>query len=160
VQSGFTPGQDSGQFEVPDLDATMSVSICFEDTFAGLVRKSVGPDTSFLVNITNDGWFGEAGAQWQHAAAALFRSVETGLPLVRCANTGLTCWYDAHGRRRDSLADPRGSIYGPGFLTFNLPFLSRDAMPPPTFFRQHGDCFGLGCVAFAGLALLLSRFRA
>ena len=49
-----------------------------------LAREAADDDTDFLVNLTNDGWFGESAAQWQHAAAALFRAVENGLPLIRC----------------------------------------------------------------------------
>ena len=50
------------------------------------------------VNLTNNGWFGEGSAQWQHAAGAVFRTVENGVLLIRCSNNGLTCWMDAHGR--------------------------------------------------------------
>ena len=73
------------------------------------------------MNLTNDGWFGESAEQWQHAAAAIFRAVENGLPLVRCANNGLTCWVDANGRLRQILHDPNGKVYGAGFMTANLP---------------------------------------
>ena len=59
--------------------------ICFEDMFPFLARESADDDTDFLVNLTNNGWFGESAAQWQHAAGALFRAVENGLPLIRCS---------------------------------------------------------------------------
>ena len=91
--------------------------ICFEDIFPHLGREASDDDTDFLVNITNDGWFGEGAAQWQHAASAVFRAVENGLPLVRCSNNGLTCWVDAHGRLRQLFRDAHGTIYGPGYLT-------------------------------------------
>ena len=69
--------------------------ICFEDIFPHLAREYAEDDTDFLVNLTNNGWFGEGAAQWQHAAGALFRAVENGLPLIRCSNNGLTCWVDS-----------------------------------------------------------------
>ena len=73
-------------------------------------RKSVEPETDFLVNITNDGWFGEGSAQLQQAAGATFRTVENGVPLIRCANTGMTCWIDAHGRWVRRLALRKGIL--------------------------------------------------
>jgi apolipoprotein N-acyltransferase len=134
-----------------------SVLICFEDTFPHLARKSVEPDTDFLVNITNDGWFGEGAAQWQQAAAATFRTVENGVPLVRTANTGLTCWMDANGRWRQLFADENGNVYREGFMTVTIPLpAGRHAQ---TFYNRHGDWFGWGCtiVAVAGVALRWRR---
>ncbi|PYJ61568.1 MAG: hypothetical protein DME24_06155 [Verrucomicrobia bacterium] len=78
----------------------LCVLICFEDVIPGLARESSGDDIDFMLNLTNDGWFGESAAQWQQAANAVFRAVENGLPLVRCTNNGLTCWIDSRGARR------------------------------------------------------------
>ena len=64
--------------------ARFAVSICFEDCFPHEVREHVDEDTDFILNLTNDGWFGESVVQWQHAVTALFRAVENGVPLVRC----------------------------------------------------------------------------
>ncbi len=82
IQGGFTPGSKPIQFNLQGLDVQTSVLICFEDVFPQLARSDVTPQTDFLVNITNDGWFGEANAQWQHAATSVFRAVENNLPLV------------------------------------------------------------------------------
>ena len=133
-----------------------SVLICFEDVFPHLARKSVEPDTDFLVNITNDGWFGEGAAQWQQAAAATFRTIENGVPLIRCANTGITCWMDANGRWRQIFTDKTGSVYGVGFMIGTVPL---PAKHPPTFYNQHGDVFGWACVALTGLTFILKRLR-
>jgi apolipoprotein N-acyltransferase len=122
--------------------------ICYEDTFPQLGRESAGDDTDFLVNLTNDGWFGEGAAQWQQAACATFRAVENGLPLVRCANTGLTCWVDEAGRIREIFSDKTGSVYGAGFVTMAIPITENRT---PTFYHQHGDWFGWGCVGFSAL---------
>jgi apolipoprotein N-acyltransferase len=153
IEGGFTPGTHSVQFALPDLGVQTSVLICFEDTFPQLARTDVRPETSFLVNITNDGWFDEGPAQWQHAVTALFRTVENRLPLVRCSNNGLTCWMDAQGRMRDVFRDSRGTIYGPGYLLAEIP-LAAGREHPVTFYTRHGDWFGWGCVGIAGIWLI------
>jgi apolipoprotein N-acyltransferase len=127
--------------------------------FPHVARKSVQADTDFLVNITNDGWFGEGSAQWQQAASAAFRAVENGLPLVRCANTGLTCWFDAHGRMREIFANATGSVYAAGFMTANIPLLTPGEQRAPTFYNEHGDWFGWSCVLIAVAAFVGSVVR-
>ncbi len=128
--------------------------ICFEDVFPNLVREYVHEDTDFLVNLTNDGWFGESAEQWQHAASAVFRAVENGVPLLRCCNNGLTCWIDGRGRMRDIFRDEAGSIYGTGHLTMEIPLLPSGERRVMTFYNRHGDWFGWNCVAVATLALI------
>jgi apolipoprotein N-acyltransferase len=123
--------------------------ICFEDMFPQTARGSVQADTDFLVNLTNDGWFGEGAEQWQQAAAAIFRAVENGVLLVRCCNNGVTCWIDSHGRLRQVFRDETGGIYGVGAMTIELPL--PDQKPAPTFYNRHGDWFGWGCVIVAAV---------
>ncbi len=163
VESGFTPGTSPVPFEMPNLNATASVLICFEDVFPGVARKAATTNVDFLVNLTNDGWFGESSAPWQHAISAVFRAVENGLPLVRCANNGLTCWVDHRGRIRQLFRDRADTVYGRGYLTFDLPLPGKDtdSAAPRTFYHRHGDVFGWGCLAWTGLstARLLVRFR-
>ena len=130
-----------------------SVLICFEDTFPHLVRDYVDEDTDFLVNLTNNGWFGDSAAQWQHAASAAFRAVENGVPLLRSGNNGLTCWIDSRGRVREIFRNLSGSEYGAGYVTWEIPLLSPDDKPTRTFYNRHGDWFGWGCVGLTGLAL-------
>ncbi|MBI3849019.1 MAG: apolipoprotein N-acyltransferase [Verrucomicrobia bacterium] len=145
-EGGFTPGDRPVPFELRDLRVKTSVLICFEDNFPHAVRDYVDDDTDFLVNLTNNGWFGEGAAQWQHAANAIFRTVENGLPLVRCTNNGLTCWVDANGRLRDVFGMESGNVYGSGFITIRVPLLPLGQKREPTFYHQHGDWFGWGCV--------------
>jgi apolipoprotein N-acyltransferase len=157
----YTPGTQTAPFEMTDLHVKVSVLICFEDAFPQLARRYVDDDTDFLVNITNDGWFGEGAAQWQQAAAALFRAVENGLPLVRCTNTGLTCWIDGNGRLRREFRSERDGIYGAGFMMVRIPTLAPGEKRAATFYRLHGDWFGWACVCFAlvriGAAALRDR---
>jgi apolipoprotein N-acyltransferase len=163
ITGSYTAGTTPVQFKLSATKTSeasenfqTSVLICFEDVFPHLARKSVEPDTDFLVNITNDGWFGQGAAQWQQAAAATFRTVENGVPLIRCANTGITCWIDSHGRWRQMFTDKTGSVYGVGFMIATIPLPNSH---PQTFYNQHGDVFGWACVAFAGLALIARKAR-
>src|SRR5207245_7174845 len=155
IQGGFTPGEHAVPFELTDLGVKTSVLICFEDIFPHLAREYVDDDTDFLVNLTNNGWFGESAAQWQHAASAVFRAVENGLQLVRCANNGLTCWVDAQGRLNDVYFPGSRDIYQAGFKIVLVPLPGGQARTP-TFYHRHGDWFGWGCVGL-GLAAVVRR---
>lgn len=95
--------------------------ICYEDIFPNLAPDSVDNDTDFLLNITNNGWFGEAQAQWQHAALSIFRAIENRRPLVRCSNNGLTCWVDTLGRLHNTTFGTSDDIYGEGFKIVEIP---------------------------------------
>ena len=143
----------------PHQKVRTATLICFEDVFPELAREYVQDDTDFLVNLTNDGWFGEGAAQWQQAAAAVFRAVENGVPLVRCSNNGLTCWADATGRLREIFRDKTGSVYGAGAITIELPLLQPGEKRAPTFYNQHGDWFGWLCVGVMGILLLVKIAR-
>jgi apolipoprotein N-acyltransferase len=154
IEGGFTPGTNAVQFALGDLDVQTATLICFEDVFPHLTRTDVRPETSFLVNITNDGWFDEGPEQWQHAFSALLRTVENRRPLIRCTNNGLTCWIDEQGRLRDVFRDSRGTIYGPGYLIVGIPLAVAGQDHSLTFYTRRGDCFGWICVAVGGICLI------
>ena len=156
ITGSFAAGNEPVQFEMerrPPARVITSPLICYEDMFPELGRRAVRDDTDFLVNLTNDGWFGQSAEQWQHMAGAVFRAVENGAPLVRCCNNGVTCWIDAHGRVREIFRDNSGSVYGMGVLTIDLP-LQTHAL---TFYNAHGDWFGWGCAGITLLALARKR---
>jgi apolipoprotein N-acyltransferase len=154
IGDGFTPGDRVVPFSLTGLGAGISTLICFEDAFPQEARSHAAPDTDFLVNLTNDGWFGDGPEQKQHAMMALFRAVENGLPLVRCTNNGLTCWVDAQGRIHEVLA-PGGSIYGEGFMTAEIPL--REPGRARTIYNKYGDWFGWSCGGISVLALFFRR---
>ncbi|HXE43051.1 MAG TPA: apolipoprotein N-acyltransferase, partial [Candidatus Baltobacteraceae bacterium] len=147
VTGSFAAGNEPMQFHIGDM--TASPLICFEDTFPRLGRTATTNDTDFLVNLTNDGWFGDSAEQWQHMANSIFRAVENGIPLVRCCNNGITCWIDANGRVHEIFRDQTGSVYGEGAETIDLPISPR----AQTFYNRHGDWFGWTCVGFTVVAL-------
>lgn len=153
IEGSFTAGPGPVPFVLTHPPVNLSVLICFEDVFARGTRRHVAPDTDLLLNLTNNGWFGESSAQLQHAANAVFRAIENGVPLVRCSNNGLTGWIDERGRLREALGWPDGNLYGPGFLSIRLPLGPQDSRRPPTFYRRHGDVFGWSCVALVALGL-------
>jgi apolipoprotein N-acyltransferase len=137
---------------LPNPTVKTSPLICFEDTFPRLAREADSDDLDFFVNLTNDGWFGESAEQWQHMANAVFRAVENGIPLVCCANNGITCWINANGRVQKIFTDKNGSVYGRGDMTVQIP------LPPenraPTFYNRHGDWFGWSCTMAAAIIFL------
>lgn len=159
IEGGFTSGDHPVPFVLDHPDVKTSPLICFEDIFQRTAREAADDDTDFLVNLTNNGWFGDSAAQWQHAAAAVFRAVENGLPLVRCSNNGLTGWVDAQGRLRQVFRDDHGTIYGPGYLTAQIPLLSPGERRVPPFYHRHGNWFGWTCVGITGVVLLRRILR-
>jgi apolipoprotein N-acyltransferase len=158
VQGEFTPGKRVVTFDLNDLDVQTSALICFEDVFPHITREHVTDDTDLLLNLTNNGWFGESAAQWQHAANAVFRAVENGVPLVRCANNGLTCWVDPRGGMHEIYFRDSSDVYKAGYKIANVP-LPAGGKWPPTFYRLRGDWFGWACVAITAAALAASFLR-
>jgi apolipoprotein N-acyltransferase len=147
-QAEWRPGPGTVLFAGPRGDS-LSALICFESIFPGLARRDVRAGSRLLVNITNDEWFGNGAALQQHAAMAPFRAVEHHVPLLRCANTGLTEVIDAHG-----IVTAKLPVFTPRVLVAPLP-----ARGAPTLFTRVGDWPGL-LAALASLSLVLAPWRA
>ncbi len=88
-----------------------SVLICYEAIFPELARTAVGNGARLLVNITNDGWFGETGAPYQHLAMAGFRGVENRVWVLRAANTGVSAAFDPRGENGQVNPTSKGGVF-------------------------------------------------
>ena len=140
-QAEWTPGP--GPVLFPSAAGPFGCLVCFESIFADLAREDVRRGAHWLVNITNDEWFGNSAALYQHAAMAVFRAVENHVPVARCANTGLTMMIDARGRIIAKLP-----TFTPAVLRCEVP-----ASGPSTLFTRAGDWPGWLCVV--GLVALM-----
>ena len=124
------------------------VFICYEAVFADEVRQFARLGAEVLVNISDDGWYGDTSAPWQHLNMARMRAIENRRWLLRDTNTGVTAVIDPYGRVRESI--PRHQT---GALPAEYGF--RDDI---TFYSAHGDVFAWVCVvaslAGAGFALM------
>ena len=152
IPDSYKAGNSPKLFQLGNFQASASPLICFEDLFPQVGREAATGGSDFLVNLTNDGWFGQSAEQWQHEIGAIFRAVENGIPLLRCCNNGITCWVDGSGREHEIFYDENGSVYGAGAMIFDLPLQKHE----PTFYTCHGDWFGWSCV---GIALALLGFK-
>ena len=155
IQGGWTPGDKPVVFAGENF--TAAPLICFEDVFPKTARAAAAGEPDFLVNLSNDGWFGESAEQRQHLANAVFRAVENGLPLVRCSNNGVTGWIDAHGRLKEFLRDNSGSEYAAGALTVEIPLRATTGKITPTFYQRHGNGFAWSCVVITLVTLAGNR---
>ena len=139
--SEFESGE--GRTLFPLGDARFGVVICYEGIFPELFREFVAEGAQFMVNITNDAWFGETSGPWQHLAVLPLRAVENRVAIARAANTGVSAIVEPSGRISQTLG-----LFRRGILEDHLP-----ARPRATFYTRHGDLFAYACLGFS-LAVL------
>jgi apolipoprotein N-acyltransferase len=146
----FTPGPGPATIDLPGLPS-FSPLICYEAIFPGAVVDADNRP-AWMLNISNDAWFGISAGPHQHLQIARMRAVEEGLPLVRATNTGISAAFDPMGRETQRLDLDRQ-----GVLDLRLP----NPVASPTFFSSFGNAVPL-CLAllFAlGGMLIVSRSR-
>ncbi|HSQ42161.1 MAG TPA: apolipoprotein N-acyltransferase, partial [Fibrobacteraceae bacterium] len=124
-EGDFSPGKNLPVFGAQQW----TPNICYESTYPDIMRTMVANGTRLVVNITNDGWFGRTTAPGQHANLIRYRAVESGLPVARCANSGISLFYDPHGRIFEAT-----SLFDPRIVYHRLPLRSS-----VTFYDQYGD---------------------
>ena len=140
----FSPG--TSRAPLPAGASKLGVFICYESIFPGEVRQFVDNGAQVLVNISNDGWYGDSGAYAQHLEQARMRAVENARWLLRDTNTGVTAAIDPYGR-----------------VVAFLPRKIRTALQAPyalsngtTFYTRHGDWFAYLC-AIISIGALFGR---
>lgn len=127
IGGGFGRGPGPETIEIPGLPG-FSALICYEAIFPHNVIGD-GPRPDWMLQVTNDAWFGDFAGPQQHLAQARIRAIEQGLPMVRAANTGISAVIDARGTITRSL--PLGEY---GYFDARLP-----AALPPTVYARTGD---------------------
>lgn len=142
----FVAGQGPATLVVRGVPP-FSPQICYEIIFPGdFVSRSVRP--AWLLNISNDAWFGQSSGPHQHLAQARLRAVEEGLPVVRSTPTGISAVIDAYGRLQGQTALGQQTV-----LTATLP-----SPLPPTLYARVGDWLLLAMLsAWLALGGLLPR---
>ena len=146
VPGRFGFGAGPATLHLPGLPA-IGPMICYEVIFPGQVID--GHDRpAWIVNITNDAWFGNSTGPRQHLAAARMRAVEEGLPLMRAANTGISAGFDSRGRELG-----RTDMNVATTLVIPLP----GARPPTSFSRGGLAIPGILASLLVGIALSRSR---
>ena len=146
-RGGFLAGDRRRLIDVPGAPVALPL-ICYEIIFPGDIVPP-GQRPGWIVNVTNDGWFGISSGPYQHLAQAQFRTIEQGLPLVRAANTGISAVIDPVGRIINSL--PLGHE---GVIDSPLP----RPIPPPLYARV-GDAPAAVMVALALVVVVRRRLR-
>jgi apolipoprotein N-acyltransferase len=157
VPGDFKAGKNYTVFELTNNDVKVAPLICFEDTIGELTRRFVlpgetNPGANLLVDITNDGWFLRSAGSHQHLANAVFRCVETRRPMVRAANTGVTCFVNEFGRVTQKLQDDKGSTFTEGVLTGDVKIPTEHEL---TFYTRHGELFAKVCIGMTSIAILV-----
>jgi len=144
-EADYSPGREMTVMQV-DGSPPFSVLICYEAIFPGLARLAVNSGAKMLVNITNDGWFGDSGAPYQHLVMAGFRSIENRVWLLRAANTGISAAFDPAGHMTASIP-----LNQEGAITVSVP----SAPSVGSFYSSYGDVFAWACLAvWAALCLV------
>jgi apolipoprotein N-acyltransferase len=142
---GYLPLRFNGQ--------GIGILICYEAIFPEISRSFVKRGATLLANLTNDAWFGDTSAPYQHFEMALFRAVENRVFLVRSANTGISAIVDPAGRVK-----VKSGLFKEEILTGEV----RLRQGPAGFYTRYGDIFPFLCTAVSGILIvagLRRRFR-
>lgn len=168
MEFALSPGQEPRNLELPlqsvgGETVSLATPICFEATISSVCRKLVARGgerrASVMVNITNDGWFGDSrGGRQAHLQNARWRCIELATPMIRSANTGISAVIDHRGHVTDTTIRPVGENPNEGYLIGQVQI--GHALTP---FAVIGDLFGwvcFLCTAIWGVAAIFGTVRA
>lgn len=151
LRGGFAAGHQRSVVDIPGTPTFLPL-ICYEIIFSGRIQSDASasaPAPKWIVNLTNDAWFGMTAGPYQHAHQAQVRAVEEGLPVVRAANNGISFVSDAYGRIEESLG-----LGQRGVVDSLLP-VARASTP----FRNFGNFPAMGIICLIVLGLLLLKHK-
>jgi apolipoprotein N-acyltransferase len=143
----FAPGP--GYFPLIFNGQGIGILICYEAIFPEISRSFVTGGATILANLTNDAWFGDTSAPYQHFQMAVLRAVENRVFLIRAANTGISAILDPVGR-----PTVKSELFTEATLTAEV----RLKQGPPGFYSRKGDFFPSLCIAVSCI-FIISRFR-
>jgi apolipoprotein N-acyltransferase len=146
-QAEWTPG--SRPLVFTGTGPSFGVLICFESIFPDHTRTFALEGAQYLINITNDEWFGKTAGPVQHADMAILRAVELGRSVARCANTGISMLIDPYGRVKSETP-----LFEPAILAGSV-----DASLPPTRFLDWGDWVTMLCLGVSAILVGVAWFR-
>ncbi len=137
----YVPGTNYLPAETPE--GAIGIFICYEAIFPQLVRRLTARGPGVLVNISDDGWYGESSAPYQHLAMARMRAIENRRFLLRATNDGITAVIDPYGRVMEQLPRHRLMVL-PGHFNY---------LSTRTFYAARGDVFAWMCVVLSAVIL-------
>ncbi len=143
-EEDFSRGVAPSLFIIDNTAA--AASVCYEAVFPAIIRESVLAGAGWLINVTNDAWFGDTVAPLQHLAMARMRAVELRRPMVRAANSGISAVIDSRGEIIRSLGLSRKGV------------VVADITPGVglTPFAKSGELFGFSCTIIGFLTFLFA----
>ncbi|MGE5284925.1 MAG: apolipoprotein N-acyltransferase [Actinomycetota bacterium] len=141
-EEDFSTGTGPALFRVDGQ--LVAASVCYEALFPSLIRDGVRDGATWLVNVTNDAWFGDTVAPHQHLAMARMRCVEFRRPMVRAANSGISAVIDAGGGLDASLG-----LFRRGILVAGVRPGTGE-----TVYAKTGEIFGISCSILSLFAIL------
>lgn len=162
----LTPGREFTVMKLPQAasgrNGRFGVTICYEDVIPRIFRRFVygngdGKRVDFMLNISNDGWFGHGTQQAQHLVNCAFRAVENRIGVARAVNTGISGFVDPDGSWRDLVQEPGRRLHAGG-MGHRVATVKLDSRL--TVYSRYGDVFGLACLGLTLLAMGESSVRA
>jgi apolipoprotein N-acyltransferase len=138
IGDGFTPGPRPVAMSLPGF-APFQPLICYESLFPSSFART-GPRPTWIVNVSNDAWFGETSGPWQHLNIASYRAIEEGVPIVRATPTGVSAVIDGYGRPKTLLGLGKA-----GVIDADLP----QALAPTPYSRWRDGPFWILCLSGA-----------
>lgn len=158
IGDDFQPGEDARPLllRLRGESVVAGPLICYEDIYPRLARSSALAGSDVLTVLTNNGWFGEGGAAYQHAAHSVLRAVETRRPVIRVGNGGWSGWIDEYGNIRATLTNEAGSVYFRGARSLTVTSDARWT-DRNSFYVEHGDWFVAVCAGLGFFGFVLIR---